>query len=158
MQRARAARGAGRHDVAVGFYRRMLAQQGGYFAPANLELGYALTGLQRPDEAIAALSLVAARDGARYPVVFYHLGRLYERTNRLPLAAEAFARAAQLYGDQNPQMLLDVSRVREKEGNTAAALAAMEDYVRALERTSSVPEWAAARLAQLRRNATARKP
>ncbi|HEV2761966.1 MAG TPA: tetratricopeptide repeat protein, partial [Pyrinomonadaceae bacterium] len=153
LQRARAARGAGRHEESVGLYRRTLARHGGYLAPANLELGYALANLQRPDEAIAALAQVAARDGARYPVVFYHLGRLYESTNRLPSAAAAFARAAQLSGERNPQAFLDLSRVREKEGDNAAALAAMEDYARALSRAGSLPEWAATRLAQLRQKA-----
>ncbi|HVF50814.1 MAG TPA: tetratricopeptide repeat protein [Pyrinomonadaceae bacterium] len=158
LQRARAARDDGRHEQAVAFYRRVLSQQDGYFPPANLELGYALTALQRMDEALAAILPVANRDGARYPIAFYHLGRLYERAGQLNAAAEAFARAVSLYGDTNPQMLLDVSRVREKEGNLPAALSALEDYVRVIERLGSVPDWARERLTQLRQKANAPKP
>lgn len=158
LQRARAARDEGRHEQAVAFYRRVLSQQDGYFPPANLELGYALTALQRMDEALAAILPVATKDGARYPIAFYHLGRLYERAGQLNAAAEAFARAVNLYGDTNPQMLLDVSRVREKEGNLPAALSALEDYIRVIERLGSVPDWARERLTQLRQKANAPKP
>lgn len=156
LQRARAARDAGRNEQAAAFYRRVISEQDGYFAPANLELGYSLTSLQQTDDAIETFRLVAAKDGARFPIAFYHLARLYEKTGRLPLAAEAFSRAAALYGDTNPQMLLDLSRVREKEGNPQAALSAMQDYTRSLERLgSSLPDWARERLAQLRQQANA---
>ena len=51
---------------------------GGYFPPANLELSYSLIELRRNDEAIDSLLLVAQKDGARLPISYYHLGRLYE--------------------------------------------------------------------------------
>jgi tetratricopeptide (TPR) repeat protein len=155
LQRARVARESGEAEQAVALYRRVLSQQGGYFPPANLELGYALTTLKRTDEALATFLAVATKDGARYPVAFYHLGRLYEREGKLDSAAEAFTRAAALYGDSNPQTLLDISRVREKEGNFQAALIAMENYVRAIERLGSTPDWARDRLTQLRQKTSA---
>ncbi|HEY0077630.1 MAG TPA: tetratricopeptide repeat protein [Pyrinomonadaceae bacterium] len=153
LQRARAARESGRHEQSVTLYKRVIDGRGGYFAPANLELGYALTNLQRTDEAVAALTLVAQRDGTRYPVVFYHLGRLHEKAGRLDAAAQSFTRAAALYGDKNPQILLELSRVREKEGNASAALSAMEGYTRAVERLGTTPDWVRQRLDLLRQKA-----
>jgi tetratricopeptide (TPR) repeat protein len=150
LQNARNAREAGRLEEAAALYRRVLSRRGGYFPPANLELGYALVSLQRNDQAIESFQPVAAKDGARYPVSFYHLGRLYERTGDLSRAAEAFTRAATLYSDDNAQFLLDLSRVREKEGKMAEAIQAMEDYVKASERTGNTPDWARERLNMLR--------
>jgi tetratricopeptide (TPR) repeat protein len=155
LQRARAAREAGQAEAAVKFYRSVLARQGGYFPPANLELAFALVNLKRNNEAIATLEALVARDGARYPVAFYHLGRLYEQTDQLPRAADSFQRAATLYGDANPQVLIDLSRVRDKLGDTAGALAAMEAYVKAMATQGAKPAWAEEKLAQLRAKADA---
>ena len=63
---------------AVDNFRRVLSRENGYFPPANLELSYALLGLKRDDEAFANLLEVTKRDGARYPISYYHLARLYE--------------------------------------------------------------------------------
>ncbi|HEX8853805.1 MAG TPA: tetratricopeptide repeat protein [Pyrinomonadaceae bacterium] len=151
LRRARAAREAGDSEEAVSLYRRVIQNRGGYFPPANLELGYALSGLKRHAEAVASLLPVASKEGARYPIAFYHLGRLYEQLGQLSHAVEAFSRAAAFYGQQNPQFFIDLSRVREKEGNMSEALAAMESYVRLSERLSgSAPDWAQARVEKLR--------
>jgi tetratricopeptide (TPR) repeat protein len=106
--------------------------------------------LNRREEAIASLSKLVAREGARYPIAYFHLGRQYEILGRLDEAAAAYEKAAAAYGEQEPQFLLDVSRVREKEGNFAAALKAMEEYARQSARRGHTPEWTAERLAQLR--------
>jgi tetratricopeptide (TPR) repeat protein len=155
LQAARAANEAGRYQDAVAAYQRLLARHGGYFAPANLELSYALIALKRNEEAMENLLAVTKRDGARYPIAYYHLGRLYESRGQLSLAAEAYNRAATADGDANPQAYLELSRVREKEGNLTAALSAMESYVRITKRNGSTPDWATARLAELRQKITA---
>ncbi|MDT7604874.1 MAG: hypothetical protein QOF61_2871 [Acidobacteriota bacterium] len=153
LRSAREASETGKFEEAVRRYRNVLARSGGYLPPANLELSFALINLQRTDDAIGALTPVAARDGARYPVAFYHLARLYERQGQLELSAQNFARAAELYGDDAPQMLSDLSRVREKMNDAAGALSAMESYVKALARQGSVPDWATERLNTLREKA-----
>jgi tetratricopeptide (TPR) repeat protein len=153
LRRARAAREAERLGEAVALYREAVESNGGYFAPANLELGYSLAGLRRGEEAISSLLLVIERSGTRYPVAFYHLGRLYEHAGQLAPAGESFARAAELMGEEAPQVYTDLSRVREKEGKAAEALAAMESYVRAMSRLGDVPDWAQARLAKLKAGA-----
>lgn len=155
LQRARAAREAGRNEEAETLYRRVLAERGGYFPPANLELGYALVNMKRNDEALALLVPVTQKDAARYPAVFHHLGRLYEHLGQLPLAAEAFTRAATFYADDNAQFLLDLSRIREKQNDWTNALAAMEAYVAAIEKQGNSPDWARQRLARLRQKIAA---
>jgi tetratricopeptide (TPR) repeat protein len=150
LQRARAARDASRHEAAVKAYRDVLARERGYFPPANLELAFSLANLRRNDEAIAALTTLTERDGARYPVAYYHLGRLYESAGQLDRAAANFTRAAELYGDTNPQMLVDLTRVREKLGDDAGALAALESFIKIIEREGTTPEWAQEKLAKLR--------
>lgn len=156
LQHARAARESGKNEESVKYYRGVLAHvSGNYFPPANLEMAYALINLHRQNEAIASLLPLVERDGARYPIAYYHLGRLYESLGQLTLAIESFTRAAAIYGDSNPQTLVDVSRVREKSGDMAGALAALESYVRAAERQGSVPAWATERLAKLRQQAAA---
>ena len=155
LQRARAAREAGRQEEAVKYYRNVLAREGGYFPPANLELAFALVNLKRSDEAIASLEALVARDGARYPVAYYHLGRLYEETKQLARAADSFNRAATLFGDANPQVLIDLSRARDKLGDASGALAAMESYVKAMAAEGATPAWADEKLAQLRAKAAA---
>lgn len=149
FQSARAAGERGQYEEAVRQYRRVL-KQSGYFAPANLELGLALSNLNRWYDAIDALQPVAQRDSARFPVAHYHLARLYERLGRHTTAAEHFARAAQLYGDSNPQMLVDLSRVRERLGDTRGALDAIEAYSVAIGKQGSVPGWVVERADALR--------
>lgn len=156
LRRARAARGAERFEEAVSLYRQAIQRNGGYFAPANLELSYSLSALLRNDEAISSVLLVIERSGTRYPVAFYHLGRFYESAGQLAHAGESFARAVELMGEANPQFFADLSRVREKEGRTQEALAALESYVRASERLGDAPGWARERVAKLRQKAAAK--
>lgn len=154
LQRARRAREAGRNEEAIAYYRRVLTSRNNFFPPANLELSYALINLHRMDEAIATLLPLATKAGARYPEANYHLARLYEQRGDLRLSAEAYERAAAA-DKMNPQFLLDVSRVREKEGNHAGALAAFEAYLSRSEQMGRVPEWSNARLTELRQKAAA---
>jgi predicted Zn-dependent protease len=119
-----------------------------------MEMGFTLFAMRRPEEAAATLLAVVRRDGARYPLVFYHLGRIYEHLGRLGEAGEAFARAAELAGDESPQFYVDLSRVREREGRGADALSAAEAYVRVTARGSGgAPEWARERVERLRKMA-----
>lgn len=150
LQRARSSREGGRKEEAAKFYGRVLSRNNGFFPPANLELSFVLSDLQRHEEAAETLATVAKREGARYPIAYYHLGRQYEKLGRLNLAAEAFEKAAAAYGDANPQFLLDLSRVREKEGNAGAALTALEAYVRISQSQGRILAWSDERLAQLR--------
>jgi tetratricopeptide (TPR) repeat protein len=156
LRRARGARESARHGDAAALYRDAIRSNGGYFAPANLELGYALAEMRRTGEAIESLLVVVRRSGTRYPVAFYHLGRLYEHEGQLAPAGESFARAAELMGEEAPQVFNDLSRVREKEGKAAEALAAMETYVRAMDRLGDVPVWAHERVNKLRGKAETR--
>lgn len=151
LQSARAAREQGQYEEAVKTYREVIARSGGYFPPANLELSYALINLRRNTEAIESLLQVTAKDGPRYPVAYYHLGRLYEHLGQLDRAAENFNRAAALFIDTNPEALLDISRVREKQGDMPGALAAMETYIKASARLGNNTDWTTERLIQLRR-------
>ncbi|HJR07394.1 MAG TPA: tetratricopeptide repeat protein [Pyrinomonadaceae bacterium] len=156
LQAARARRESGDYEESVKHYRGVLARSpAGYFPPANLELGAVLINLKRDEEAIAALIPVTERDAARYPVAFYHLGRLYERQGQTERAADSFARAAALYGDDNPQVLIDLSRTREKAGDTTGALDAANAYAAAMKRQGTVPAWVAERQAKLRQKAAA---
>src|SRR5205085_103526 len=68
LRRARAAREGGRGEEALALYRRAVESNGGYFAPANLELAYTLAGLSRNEEAAASVLSVIRRDGTRYPI------------------------------------------------------------------------------------------
>lgn len=158
---ARAARADERPEAAVELYRRAIREGGGYLAPANMELGLTLVSLQRSEEAAVSLLAVVRKEGARYPLVFYHLGRIYEHLGRLAEAGEAFARAAELAGEESPQFYVDLSRVREREGRGADALAAAEAYVRAMARVGEAPQWARERVESLRKQAaetTSSKP
>ena len=153
LRRARTARESNRHEEAVALYRRVIDRRGGYFAPANIELGYSLTNLRRDAEAIEALRQVVSKDNSRYPAAFYHLGRLYEQTGDLARSRDSFARAVAIFGDTNPQPLLDLCRLREKTGDLRGAVETMETYVRLTARLGGTPEWAHARLAELQKKA-----
>ena len=149
MQRARNASERGKMSEAVDNYRRVLSREGGYFPPANLELSYALLTLKRYDEALGNLLEVSKRDGARYPISYFHLARLYELKGDLKLAEAAFSQAA----PTNAQFLLDVSRVREKIGDYKGALDAMERYLKLMPEQGQKPAFSDERLAELKRKA-----
>ena len=154
LQRARSAHEKGRYKDAVEGFRRVIARQGGYFAPANLELSYSLMELRRNEEATAMLLLVAQKDSSRFPITYYHLGRLYEQRGDLQLAEENYLRATQAHQVDNAQFLLNLSGVREKRGDFAGALVAMENYVQRKEKQGQKPDWSDSRLASLREKAT----
>jgi tetratricopeptide (TPR) repeat protein len=153
LQRGRSASERGKMVEAVDNFRRVLDRQGGYFAPANLELSYALLSLQRYDEALGQLLQVSQRDGARYPVSYFHLGRVYEMKGELKLAEAAFSQTVDAYGSRNVQFLLDLSRVREKQNDYKGALEAMERYANLAEQQGQKPAWCDERLAELRAKA-----
>jgi tetratricopeptide (TPR) repeat protein len=153
LQRARDASERGKLLDAVNNFQRLLSRQGGYFAPANLELSYALLSLKRYDEALAQLVAVSQRDGARYPVSYYHLARVYEIKGDLKAAEAAFSQAVEANVPTNSQFLLDLSRVREKQGDFKGALAAMEHYATLVQQQGQKPAWCDDRLAQLRSKA-----
>ena len=149
LQRARNASERGKMTEAVENFQHVLSRQGGYFPPANLELSYALLNLKRYDEAINNLLAVSTRDGARYPISYYHLARVYELKGDMKLAEAAFVKAA----PSNPQFLLDVTRVREKLGDYKGSLVAMEQYCTMMEKQGEKPAWSDERLAELRTKA-----
>jgi len=153
LQRARSASERGKMVEAVEDFRRVLNRQGGYFPPANLELSYALLSLKRYDEALGQLLQVSQRDGARYPVSYFHLARVYEFRGEFKLAEAAFSQAVDAYGSTNVQFLLDLSRVREKQNDFKGALEAMERYATLAEQQGQKPAWCDERLAQLRAKA-----
>ena len=150
LQRARDASERGKLLDAVNNFQRLLSRQNGYFAPANLELSYALLSLKRYDEALAQLLTVTQRDGARYPVSYYHLARVYEMKGDLKNAEAAFSHAVDANVPVNSQFLLDLSRVREKQGDFKGALDAMERYASVAQQQGQKPSWCDERLAQLR--------
>ena len=149
LQKARSAVERGKTTEAVEDFQRLLRRQNGYFPPANLELSYALLSLKRYDEARANLLQVSQRDGARYPISYFHLARLYERNGDLKLAEAAFAEVA----PTNAQFLLDLSRVREKLGDYKGSLDAMERYVKLMQDQGQKANWSDERLADLRTKA-----
>jgi tetratricopeptide (TPR) repeat protein len=149
LQRARNASEHGKMSEAIENFQRVLSRQGGYFAPVNLELSFALLNLKRYDEALGNLLQVSKRDGTRYPISYYHLGRIYEMKGELKLAEVAFSQAA----PSNPQFLLDVTRVREKLGDFKGSLEAMEQYLKLMEQQGEKPTWSDERLAELRTKA-----
>jgi len=150
LQRARSSSERGNPNDAVDNYLRLLKRQGGYFPPANLELSYLLIGLKRYDEAQANLLQVTNRDGSRYPISYFHLARLYELKGELKLAESAFSQTVAAYGGKNVQFLLDLSRVREKQGDFKGALEAMEQYLTAMKNQGQEPAWSNDRLSALR--------
>lgn len=149
LQRARNASERGKMTEAVESFRQVLNRQGGYFAPANLELSYALLSLKRYDEALGNLIQVSTRDGARYPISYFHLARTYELKGDLKNAEAAFSQAI-AYTPTNAQFLLDLARVREKEGDFKGALDALERYVTLMQDQGHKPAWSDQRLAELR--------
>jgi tetratricopeptide (TPR) repeat protein len=155
LQRARSLREHGKLEQSVGDYKNVIARSRGYLPPANLELSAVLLNLKRYDEALAYLLMVTSRDGARYPISYYYLGRFYALKGDLALAEEAFSSAANAYKSENSSILLDVSRVREQRKDFAGALAALEEYVAAMERQGQKPSWAEESLSVLRRKANA---
>ena len=66
----------GKLPEAVENYQKVLKPQGGYFPPANLELGYTLITFKRFDEALVNLLEVTKRDGLRYPDQLFPSGSL----------------------------------------------------------------------------------
>src|SRR5262245_16501367 len=157
LQQARSASESGKLLESVDNYQRLIKREGGYFAPANLELSYVLVTLKRTDEALANLLQVANRDGAHFPISYYHAARLYEMKGELKLAESAFVQTVAAYGDKNGQFLLDLSRVREKQGDFKGALASMEQYVAAMSHSGQAPPWLDERLALLRQKADSQK-
>ena len=149
LQRARSASENGKLTEAVENFRRVLSRQNGYFAPANLELSYALLSLKRYDEALGNLIQVSARDGARYPISYFHLARTYEAKGDLKNAETAFSQAI-AYTPANAQFLLDLARVREKQGDFKGALDALERYVTVMQNQGQKPAWSDQRIAELR--------
>jgi tetratricopeptide (TPR) repeat protein len=155
LQRARNASERGNNSEAVDNYHRLIVRQGGYFAPANLEMSYALITLKRYDEALTNLLQVVNNDGTRYPISYYHLARVYETKGDLKQAEQAFTEAAKAYGAENNQFLLDLSRVREKQGNYKGALEAMEQYVTQVGAKGLKYEWSDERISTLRQKVAA---
>jgi tetratricopeptide (TPR) repeat protein len=150
MQKARDASERGRMSEAVENYQEVVSRQGGYFAPANLELSYALLSLKRYDEALGNLIQVTRRDGARYPISYFHLARTYEFKGDLKNAEAAFSQAIGAYVPTNSQFLLDLARVREKQGDFKGSLDALERYVASMQEKGQKPSWSEQRLAELR--------
>jgi tetratricopeptide (TPR) repeat protein len=155
LQRARNSNEKGNTLDAADSYTRLLARQGGYFPPANLELSFTLMSLKRYDEARANLQMVVDRDGARYPISYFHLARVFESQGDLKQAEEFFSRAVSSFSTQNPQFLLDVSRVRELQGNFKGALEAMEQYLHLIKQQGQTPSWSDERLTALREKVSA---
>jgi tetratricopeptide (TPR) repeat protein len=159
LQRARALTEKGSTQESVDTYKRLLSRQGGYFPPANLELGFALISLKQYDEAMGNLQMVANRDGAQYPISYYHLARVFEHRGDLKQAEVFFSQAVSAFGTRNSQFLLDVSRVREKQGDFKGALEAMENYLTLMQQQGLQPSWSDERLTALRQKiAAAPKP
>ena len=150
LQRARTATERGKLTDAVTNFQNVIGRQGGYFGPANLELSYVLLSLKRHDEAIGNLLAVTKRDGTRYPISYYHLARTYELKGDLKSAETAFAQAISAYVPTNSQFLLDLIRVREKQGDFKGALDALERYLSLMQDEGRKPTWSDQRLAELR--------
>jgi len=153
LQRARSQTEKGKTIEAIDSYRRLLLREGGYFAPANLELSLVFVTSKRYDEAVSNLQMVATRDGSDFPISYYHLGRLYEGRGDLKEAEACFTQTAAAFGKKNVQFLLDVSRVREKQGNFKGALEAMESYLTTIGEQGQQPAWSSERLTALRAKA-----
>ena len=156
LQRARDAAERGKMADAVDNFKRVLSRENGYFAPANLELSYALVSMKRYEEALEQLQLVSQRDGARFPISYFHLARLYELRGDLKLAEESFAKAAAA-SPANAQFLLDLSRVREKLSDYKGAIEAMEQYMKLAPEHGKKLVSSEERLAELRSKAAGKQ-
>ena len=150
LQKARNASERGKMLEAVENFQQVLTRQGGYFAPANLELSYALLSLKRYDEALGNLIQVTRRDGGRYPISYFHLARTYELKGDLKNAEAAFSQAIGAYVPTNNQFLLDLARVREKQGDFKGSLDALERYIETMQERGQKPSWSDQRVAELR--------
>ena len=150
LQRAREAVERGNMNEAVYNFRRLLHRKSGYFAPANLELSYAFLTLKQYDAALENLLQVTSRDGARYPISYFHLARTYELKGDLKNAEAAFSQAIASYTPPNAQFILDLARVREKQGDFKGALDALERYITLMHDRGEKPVWSDQRLAELR--------
>ena len=150
LQRARHASENGRMTEAAENFRRVLNRQGGYFGPANLELSYVQLSLKQYDEALTNLIAVTKRDGARYPISYFHLARTYELKGDLKNAELAFTQAINAYVPTNSTFFLDLIRVREKQGDYRGALDALERYLALMQEQGQKPTWSDQRLAELR--------
>ena len=150
LQKARSASERGKMLEAVENFQQVLTREGGYFAPANLELSYALLSLKRYDEALGNLIQVTRRDGSRYPISYFHLARTYELKGDLKNAEAAFSQAIGAYVPTNNQFLLDLARVREKQGDFKGSLDALERYIETMQERGQKPSWSDQRLAELR--------
>jgi tetratricopeptide (TPR) repeat protein len=158
LQRARNSTEKGNTLDAIDSYKRLLSRQRGYFALANLELSFALLNLKRYDEARGNLQMVVNRDGTRFPISYFHLARIYELKGDLKQAEVWYSQAAAAFGTQNGQFLLDLSRVREKQGDFKGALEAMEQSLLLMRQQGQEPSWSNERLTALRQKvATAPK-
>ena len=153
LQKARNATEQGKLTEAVDNFQRVLQRQGGYFAPANLELSYVLLTLKRYDEAMGNLIAVSKRDGSRYPISYFHLARTYEAKGDLKSAETAFVQAINAHVPTNSQFLLDLIRVREKQGDYKGALDALERYLAQVQEHGQKPTWSDQRLTELRAKA-----
>jgi tetratricopeptide (TPR) repeat protein len=156
LQRARNAAERGKMTEAVDNFKRVLSRQNGYFAPANLELSYALVSMKRYEEALEQLQQVSQRDGSRFPISYFHLARLYELKGDLKLAEEWFAKAAGA-SPANAQFLLDLSRVREKLSDYKGAIEAMEQYLKLAPEHGKKLASSEERLAELRSKAAGKQ-
>ena len=157
LQQARSLNEKGNATAAIENYQRLLGRQNGYFPVANLELSFALLSLKRYDEALNNLQLVANRDGSRYPISYFHLARVYETKGELKQAENWFSRAVAAFGNKNNQFLLDVSRVREKQGDYSGALQAMQQYVSLMQQQGLEPSWSDERLTALKQKVAAKQ-
>jgi tetratricopeptide (TPR) repeat protein len=158
LQQARSAHERGKDQEALTKYRSVISRMGGYFAPANLEMSYILISLKQPSEALPLLQDVTARDGSHFPISYYHLARIYEFSGQLQPAAKAYEQVASYFQGTNPQFLLDVSRVREKQGDFPGALKALEEYINVAENHGAKPQWSDERLASLRQKISQARP
>jgi hypothetical protein len=68
----------------------------------------------------------------------------------LKQAESCFTQTAAAFGKKNAQFLLDVSRVRERQGNYKGALEAMESYLSIIGEQGQQPAWSNERLTALR--------
>jgi hypothetical protein len=82
---------------------------------------------------------------------------LYELKGDLKQAETLFSQTVTAFGPANPQFLLDLSRVREKQGEFKSALEAMEEYLNKMKERGLTPGWSNERLSALREKLNAPK-